>query len=212
MFISRMETQVFPQKLETTTRQSYYVPFTRKVARKISTRSNVGWLVPRRRSSLFKNPHLDRVEHLLSLSPSEYIRQDKQRKEREVGLRSCIHSLTSLLEKALSNDDLETESKEAIRRSIKNIRANLQYQIGDDYKYINMINPSLNTMVKNCLNRKKPIKHSSVSNSAKGDGSEFEDVSNVGSQDTIDVATSDYSDYYVDRSFEVIHGDKKLRV
>ncbi|CAG9862313.1 unnamed protein product [Phyllotreta striolata] len=179
--LSRIETQVFPQKIETTTtRQSYYAPFSRRAARKASTRSNVGWLVPKRRSSMLNNPHLDRVEHLLAMTPSDYVRQDRERKEREAGLKSCIHSLTSLLERALSAESgLESESKEAIRRSLMSLRSNFDGRLFHNHLWI--------------------------SSSDCGDGKTVKR-----SRDGDDGA-SDFDEFYVDRSFEVIRDDRRKR-
>lgn len=78
--------------------------------------------------SFHRHSFNERVDHLLAMSPSEYVRKDKERKNREAGLRTCLQSLTTLLERALNGDatDLESLSKEAIRKSINAIKENFE--------------------------------------------------------------------------------------
>ncbi|KAG5889240.1 hypothetical protein JTB14_006376 [Gonioctena quinquepunctata] len=138
--ISRLDTQIFSQKFETTaTRQSYIVPSHKTLNKNLRTASNFGWIFPSTRGEsrlMMRHGHgyNNRVDYLLSISPSEYVRKDKMREHRKAGLMSCIHSLTSLLEKVLNDDSImmESVSKEAIKKSINIIKENFEKQlIGD---------------------------------------------------------------------------------
>lgn len=61
---------------------------------------------------------------MLSVSPSEYVRKDKARKHKQEDLKSCIQSLTSVLEDVFVTDrvDIKKISKESIKRSIEMLR------------------------------------------------------------------------------------------
>ncbi|KAG5884663.1 hypothetical protein JTB14_005407 [Gonioctena quinquepunctata] len=110
--ISRQHTKIFPKKIENTA----IVP-SHKSKKKLSTApvipANHGESRLMRRHGRGFN---DKVDHLLSISPSQYVREDRERMHREAGLKSCIHSLTSLLEKALNEDNSirESVSKESM--------------------------------------------------------------------------------------------------
>ncbi|KAG5882727.1 hypothetical protein JTB14_004024 [Gonioctena quinquepunctata] len=154
--VSRLQTRIFPQKIGTTAiRNSYIAPSHKKMDRKLSPASNFGWNIPTNRgeSWLMVGPghaYNDRVSNLLSISPSEYVRKDKDRKHREAGLRSCIHSLTSLLEKALDDDVMmESLSKEAIKKSINAIRDSFENQFFGD-----SCSPSVHSLLNFPANRK----------------------------------------------------------
>jgi len=92
---------------------------------------------------------LFQVEHLLSISPSEYVRRDKERKSREQGLRSCIQSLTSLLEKALNNKHVELKdmSEDYIEKSLNALRDNFETQMRDDALLMEVVSPSMQDMM-----------------------------------------------------------------
>lgn len=89
------------------------------------------------------------MEHLLSISPSEYVRRDKERKSREQGLRSCIQSLTSLLEKALNNKQVEFKdmSEDYIEKSLNALRDNFETQMRDDALLMEVVSPSMQDMM-----------------------------------------------------------------
>lgn len=90
------------------------------------------------------------MEHLLSISPSEYVRRDKERKSREKGLRSCIQSLTSLLEKALNNKQVELKDmseEDYIEKSLNALRDNFETQIRDDSLLMEVVSPSMQDMM-----------------------------------------------------------------
>lgn len=89
------------------------------------------------------------MEHLLSISPSEYVRRDKERKSREQGLRSCIQSLTSLLEKALNNKQVELKdmSEDYIEKSLNALRDNFETQMRDDALLMEVVSPSMQDMM-----------------------------------------------------------------
>ncbi|KAG5889227.1 hypothetical protein JTB14_006363 [Gonioctena quinquepunctata] len=130
--LSRIHTRIFP-----------IVPFYKRLNRKFSTATNFGWVIPTNH----------RVDHLLSLSPSEYVRKDKERKHREVGLRSCLQSLTSLLEKAFNDDIMmKSASGKAIKERINAIKEfENQFErdsIGD------LCTPSLHSLLKHSVNQK----------------------------------------------------------
>ncbi|VEN38315.1 unnamed protein product [Callosobruchus maculatus] len=130
--MARVETTLFPEKVETTTthRHSFTLPSApyRRLNRRMSNTSNFGWVISRKTSSVYCGNYSDRIEQLLALSPSEYVRKDKERKYKEAGLKNCIQSLTSLLEKALEAEEngltMDQVSKDAVRNSIKTIKSN----------------------------------------------------------------------------------------
>ncbi|KAG5889228.1 hypothetical protein JTB14_006364 [Gonioctena quinquepunctata] len=180
--ISRLHTRIFPQRIETSAaRQSCIVPSHRKLNRKLSNASNFGWVIPTNHGEsrlVVRHNHgyNDRIDHLLSISPSEYVRKDKQRKHREAGLRSCIHSLTSLLEKALNDDNImmESASKEAIRKSIIAIKENFENNLfGDSLSIGDSCSPSLHSLLNFTMNKKylksSLVPHHFVSFSLSGD-------------------------------------------
>ncbi|XP_030745891.1 uncharacterized protein LOC115874753 isoform X2 [Sitophilus oryzae] len=147
--VTLQTTQVFQKKAESFQKQPqvYEAAIHRLPAKKFS-RSNFGWMLSKGDSILKHNFH-DRVEHLLSISPSEYVRRDKERKSKEQGLRSCIQSLTSLLEKALNNDTLEIQdmSKDDIKRSINTLKENFENQLNNDYQLSEFPSPSLQSLI-----------------------------------------------------------------
>ncbi|XP_074030819.1 uncharacterized protein [Leptinotarsa decemlineata] len=217
--ISRLHTQIFPQKIETTaTRQSYYVPsYTRRLNKKLSNASNFGWVIPTRGDSriVMRHGYNDRVEHLLSISPSEYVRKDKERKHREAGLRSCIHSLTSLLEKALNNENMELESasREAIKKSINALKENFEHQIAveNNYNMGDFASPSLHSLLGHSV-QKKSLRNSLASPhfvSFNLVGNEFERQdkdAKVYKEESLD----ELNQAYDRKSIEVLHGDQKI--
>ncbi|KAL1512536.1 hypothetical protein ABEB36_002117 [Hypothenemus hampei] len=109
--------QIFDKKPEFCQKTQIVPPDFVKEQRKLSRNTNSGWALSRGDSNI-RHKFSDRVEHLLSISPSEYVRRDKERKHREQGLKSCIQSLTSLLEKALSNECMNVVSKEDVKKSL----------------------------------------------------------------------------------------------
>ncbi|KAJ8983379.1 hypothetical protein NQ317_010472, partial [Molorchus minor] len=150
--ISHFQTAIFPQKLEPSTKQTFFVPY-KRVNKKASTTSNFGWVISQG-DSLLKHSFNERLEQLLAVTPSEYVRKDKERKNREAGLRSCIQSLTSLLERALTNTtDVDLKlSKDAIKKSLNVIRENIEGHLSnmdlDDYA-----TSSLHSIIENSTNR-----------------------------------------------------------
>lgn len=70
------------------------------------------------------------MEHLLAISPSEYVRKDKARKYKEADLKSCIQSLTSVLENVFVTDATEINqiSKETLKRSIEMLKDSFENQ------------------------------------------------------------------------------------
>ncbi|CAH0552070.1 unnamed protein product [Brassicogethes aeneus] len=88
----------------------------KKERRKLSTTTGISFSSPQS-----KEKHCyDRIEQILSITPSQYIRRDKERRMKDQGLKTCIHSLTSLLEQSLHKDNmiLSRMSKENIRKNI----------------------------------------------------------------------------------------------
>ncbi|XP_076267235.1 uncharacterized protein LOC143200615 [Rhynchophorus ferrugineus] len=129
--VTLQATQVFQKKPEPITRMPLYSePVVATRLPKRLSRPAFGWMLSKG-DSILKHNFNDRVEHLLSISPSEYVRRDRERKTREQGLRSCIQSLTSLLEKALNNETLDVQnfSKDQIRQSLNTLRENVESQL-----------------------------------------------------------------------------------
>ncbi|KAG5889242.1 hypothetical protein JTB14_006378 [Gonioctena quinquepunctata] len=215
--ISRLHTQISPQQIQTTaTKHSYIVPSYKRLNRKLSTASNYGWVIPTYHGEsllMVRHGHgyNDRVDHLLSISPSEYVREDKQRKHQEAGLRSCIHSLSSLLEKALSDDIMmESVSKDAIKKSINAMKETFENQfIGDIYG--DLCSLSLHSLLNYSVN-KKSLKSSLVpqhieSFSLLGDET-AEDYEKRKSEMDTKESLDDLSDEYNDKSIEIMHADR----
>ncbi|XP_028142162.2 uncharacterized protein LOC114336022 [Diabrotica virgifera virgifera] len=218
--ISRL--QVFPQKIEATTmRKSFFAQPCRKLSRKMSNRSNFGWVIPRKDSSMFRHTYTDRIDQLLSITPSEYVRKDKERKNREAGLKSCIESLTTLLEKALSNEhaDLHNLSGEALRKSINHIKENFENQIVGDTKpckFPEFGDNSLHSLITNSLNN-KPLKttaHIVSFNVTEDDKSDKVsgkgDINYRDSEATLDGDNSDGSEYGKESCLREARGDANI--
>ncbi|XP_050295603.1 uncharacterized protein LOC126735601 [Anthonomus grandis grandis] len=116
-------------------RPQVFVPVNSRIPpRKMMSSGNFGLILAKGDSSILKSKVSERVEQLLSISPSEYVRRDKERLNREQGLKSCIQSLTSLLEKALENEALEIRnmSKEDIKKSIRSLKENFENQLNSN--------------------------------------------------------------------------------
>ncbi|XP_060533614.1 uncharacterized protein LOC132706344 [Cylas formicarius] len=145
-----LQPTLFQKKTESIDqKQILYMPFnSKRLQRKISGASNFGWIISQG-DSMLRNKFDDRVDNLLAISPSEYVRRDKERKSREAGLRSCLQSLTSLLEKAINNDtlDLQNVSKDDMKRSINAIRENFESQISNSYQLSEFPSPSLQSLI-----------------------------------------------------------------
>ncbi|CAH1963097.1 unnamed protein product [Acanthoscelides obtectus] len=132
--IAKVETLVFPDMFESIAHRqhSYMIPPSpyKRLGRRTSNTSHFGWVISRNISSVYGGTYSDRIEQLLAVSPSEYVRKDKERKYREAGLKNCIHSLTCLLEKALDAGEngftLDQLSKEALKSSIKTIKSDFE--------------------------------------------------------------------------------------
>ncbi|XP_057659172.1 uncharacterized protein LOC130895711 [Diorhabda carinulata] len=220
-FYSSSRVQVIPQRIETTMRKSYFVPTCRKVGRKRSTKSNLGWVIPRKVSSLLPHTFSDRVDYLLSITPSEYIRKYKERKNREAGLKSCIQSLSTLLESAVSGESNEMRkiSRETLRKSINHIKETFESQILGDpkTKYLDIDQNSLHSLMSKAYNNKsiKATAHVVTFNVEEDEKEEKDEVDEKGdleriSEDTVD-KMSVYSEYS-DRSIEILPDDNQLLV
>ncbi|KAG5886921.1 hypothetical protein JTB14_034197 [Gonioctena quinquepunctata] len=216
--ISTLHTQIPPQQIGSTSTRQSNVPSYR-VTRKLSTASTFGSVVPTNYGEprlITRHAYNDRVDHLLSLSPSEYVRKDRERKYREAGLKSCIHSLTSLLEKALNDDNItmESVSKGAIKKSINAIKENFENQIlGDRYSIGESYSPSLHSLLNQSVNNKS-LKNSLVprrfvSFSLSGDGidtlSDYEKRKSSHSKVDGKESSDDSSDEY--KSTDVVHSE-----
>ncbi|KAH1007769.1 hypothetical protein HUJ04_004964 [Dendroctonus ponderosae] len=141
-------TQVFHKKPEVFQRPQIYKPTNSKLQRRYN-RENNSWLLSKG-DSILRHTFSDRVDHLLSISPSEYIRRDKERKNREQGIQSCIQSLTTLLEKALNSDGgvtFQSMSKEDIKKSINALRENFESELNSNSLLADFPPPSLQSMI-----------------------------------------------------------------
>ncbi|KAG5889238.1 hypothetical protein JTB14_006374 [Gonioctena quinquepunctata] len=160
--ISSLDTQISPQKIETSARQSYVVPSYKRLNRKLNTASHFGWDIPTnygesRLMVRYGHGYNDRVNHFLSISPSEYVRKYKEKKHREACLRYCIHFLISLLDKVLNDDNIMmgSLSKEAMENSINAIKENFKNQFfGVSCNIGDFCSPSLHSLLKHSVNKK----------------------------------------------------------
>ncbi|XP_066142606.1 uncharacterized protein [Euwallacea fornicatus] len=84
--------------------------------------NNFGW-AQSKGDSRMKHRFLERVEHLLSITPSEYVRRDRE--SREQRLRSPF---TPLLKRALSSEenDCNVTAKTDIHRNLNTLKENIE--------------------------------------------------------------------------------------
>ncbi|XP_066147022.1 uncharacterized protein [Euwallacea fornicatus] len=97
---------------------------------------NFGWAVSTG-DSVMRHTFSDRVEYLLSTTPSEYVRCDLARKSREQSLRSCLQSLKFLLEKALNNDEDDSINVSKTQNSVNTPNEGFELELTNDYAQIN---------------------------------------------------------------------------
>ncbi|XP_066262315.1 uncharacterized protein [Euwallacea similis] len=110
---------------------------------------NFGW-APFKGDSKTKHRFSDRVEHLLSITPSEYVRREL--KSREQLLRS---PLPPLLKRALSSEEnnCNITSKTEIHRNLNSLKENLELQLATA-QIKNLTSASLQKLIeKTALNR-----------------------------------------------------------
>lgn len=78
-----------------------------------SNHSQYGWVLPQSGNARKHNPNTERLENIASLSPSEYVKIDKERRLREKELQRCFQSLTTLydnvVERKYSEKTLTTQ-------------------------------------------------------------------------------------------------------
>ncbi|CAG9765650.1 unnamed protein product [Ceutorhynchus assimilis] len=89
-----------------------------------------------------------RAEFLLSITPSQYIQKDRERLNQK-GLRSCIESLATNLEKAIINDSIEIQSvvKDAVKRSLNTLKDNIEADKNSNFQLTNFPSPSLQILI-----------------------------------------------------------------
>ncbi|XP_066259820.1 uncharacterized protein [Euwallacea similis] len=131
--------------MKTTTQAFHNKPDIYQIYRSINPKGrfdskdkNFGWAVSTE-DSMMRHTFSDRVEYLLSTTPSEYVRCDLARKSREQSLRSCLQSLKFLLERALSNDedDCITISNTEIQNSVNTPNESFELELTNDHAQIN---------------------------------------------------------------------------
>ncbi|CAG9765698.1 unnamed protein product [Ceutorhynchus assimilis] len=83
---------------------------------------------------------VDRLQYLLSVSPSEYVRRDREwMQNKKHKLITCIRTLAKDLEQAVSEESLNTQKmyKNAIQNSIKTLKRNFVSQLNSSYRLDN---------------------------------------------------------------------------
>lgn len=101
--------------------------YKQRLQKNFSIHSNCGWIVPQEIDEMFmktltgsQKSKFTKIDQVLSITPSEYIKRDKQKRQQVAQIRDCIQSLTKML-----NSRRNKLSKQSIQKNLEIMQEHL---------------------------------------------------------------------------------------